>query len=345
MDNRNPSGHSNKGEVLLEVIRAKKIFTVQREIFSREPISIHALNGVSLTLFRGETLGLVGESGCGKSTLGRLIMHLEKPTEGRILFGGQDILAYDRQELKGYFRRVQLIFQDPQASLNPRKTAGDAIGEPLLIHHVIPRAEIRRRVSELLETVGLAKDSLDRYPHEFSGGQRQRIGIARALALQPELIIADEPVSALDVSVQAQILNLLKQLQQSFGLTYLFITHDLAVVRHMSDRIAVMYLGRMVELAENRELYSRPLHPYTRVLFAAIPGLYPGKPDRRILREDPTDRFRSSAGCPFYPRCPERIDPCKDSNPELREQLPGHFVACHLDIGSTLFNEEEKELC
>ncbi|SEM14915.1 peptide/nickel transport system ATP-binding protein [Syntrophus gentianae] len=332
MENTDQSGNSNQSGAILEIIEARKIFTVQREIFSREPIKIHALNGVSLTLYKGETLGLVGESGCGKSTLGRLILHLDKPTEGRILFQGQDIFAYDRQALKGYFRKVQLIFQDPQASLNPRKTAGDAIGEPLLVHRIVPGAEVQSRVAKLLETVGLSQDSIDRYPHEFSGGQRQRIGIARAISLQPELIIADEPVSALDVSVQAQILNLLKELQQSFGLTYLFITHDLAVVRHMSDRIAVMYLGKIVELAENRELYDRPVHPYTLALFAAIPGLSPGQTKRRILREDLSNPFDAFRGCSFYPRCPERMDRCRHENPELLERFPGHLVACHLNL-------------
>jgi oligopeptide/dipeptide ABC transporter ATP-binding protein len=331
MENMDQSGNSDQSEAILEIIGARKIFTVQGEIFSREPIKIHALNGVSLTLYKGETLGLVGESGCGKSTLGRLIMHLDKPTEGRILFHGQDIFAYDRQALKAYFRRVQLIFQDPQASLNPRKTARDAIGEPMFIHRIVPWTEVQPRVAELLETVGLSRDSIDRYPHEFSGGQRQRIGIARALSMQPELIIADEPVSALDVSVQGQILNLLKQLQQSFGLTYLFITHDLAVVRHMSDRIAVMYLGRIVELAGNREIYDRPVHPYTRALFAAIPGLYPEQSKRRILRDDLSGHLNSLMGCSFYPRCPDRIDRCEHSNPELLERFPGHFVACHLN--------------
>jgi oligopeptide/dipeptide ABC transporter ATP-binding protein len=332
MENTEPSGNSNHHGALLEIRGVKKTFTVQRGLFSGEPFQVHALQGVNLTLYRGETLGLVGESGCGKSTLGRLIMHLDEPTEGRILFHGQDIFAYDRQELKNYFKRVQLIFQDPQASLNPRKTAGNAIEEPLSIHRMVPEAEISERVAELLETVGLPRDSRDRYPHEFSGGQRQRIGIARAVSLKPELIIADEPVSALDVSIQAQILNLLKQLQQSFGLTYLFITHDLGVVRHMSDRIAVMYLGRIVELAENRELYDSPAHPYTRALFSAVPVPWPGQSTKRILlKGDLSGHLNFLKGCPFYPRCPERIERCEHANPELLERFSGHFVACHLN--------------
>jgi len=332
MENTNQSGNSNQNEAIFEIIRVKKTFTVQRGFFREEPIRVHAVNGVSLTLYKGETLGLVGESGCGKSTLGRLIMHLDQPTEGRILFHGQDICAYNRKGLKDYFKRVQLIFQDPQASLNPRKTAGDAIEEPLAIHRIVSQAEIRERVMDLLGTVGLSQDSAQRYPHEFSGGQRQRIGIARAVSLKPELIIADEPVSALDVSIQAQILNLLKELRQSFGLTYLFITHDLGVVRHMSDRIAVMYLGRTVELAENRELYDHPAHPYTRALFSAVPGSHPGQPAKRILlKGDLSNPASPWKGCPFYPRCPERIEGCEHSNPELRERFRGHFVACHLN--------------
>jgi len=332
MENTNQSGNSNQNEAIFEIIRVKKTFTVQRGFFREEPIRVHAVNGVSLTLYKGETLGLVGESGCGKSTLGRLIMHLDEPTEGRILFHGQDIFAYDRQALKDYFKKVQLIFQDPQASLNPRKTAGEAIEEPLSIHRILPKADLQKRVAELLETVGLSLDSRDRYPHEFSGGQRQRIGIARAVSLKPQLIIADEPVSALDVSIQAQILNLLKELRQSFGLTYLFITHDLGVVRHMSDRIAVMYLGRIVELAENRELYDHPAHPYTRALFSAVPVPHPGRSKKRILlKGDLSSPLNSLTGCPFYPRCPERIERCEHSYPELLERFHGHYVACHLN--------------
>jgi oligopeptide/dipeptide ABC transporter ATP-binding protein len=225
-----------------------------------------------------------------------------------------------------------LIFQDPQASLNPRKTAGNIIGEPLLIQKVAPTAEIRERVAEIMETVGLSRDQMHRYPHEFSGGQRQRIGIARAISLKPEIIIADEPVSALDVSIQAQILNLLKQLQQSFGLTYIFITHDLGVVRHMSDRIAVMYLGRIVELAENKDLYDHPLHPYTQALFSAVPSPYPGRgrKKRSLLKGDATDSSGHLTGCSFYHRCTERMDRCEKSVPELVEKYEGHFVACHL---------------
>jgi len=330
-DSRVFSSESSGSPAILEIIGLKKTFTVQRGFFSGEPVQVHALNGVNLAVHRGETLGLVGESGCGKSTLGRLIMHLDTPTEGQILFHGQDIFTFDRRALKDYFRRVQLIFQDPQASLNPRKTAGNAVAEPLSIHEVVPTDQIQERVAQLMETVGLSRDQMNRYPHEFSGGQRQRIGIARAISLKPELIIADEPVSSLDVSIQAQILNLLKKLQQSFGLTYIFITHDLGVVRHMSDRIAVMYLGRIVELAENRELYEHPLHPYTRALFSAVPVPDPERRAKRLLLTgDTSGHFNQLTGCPFYPRCPERREQCDNSSPELSEKSNGHFVACHL---------------
>jgi len=330
-DSRVYSNESIGSPAILEITGVKKTFTSQRRFFSGEPVQVHALNGVNLTVHRGETLGLVGESGCGKSTLGRLIMHLDTPTEGRILFHGQDIFTFDRRALKDYFRRVQLIFQDPQASLNPRKTAAYAIAEPLAIHEAVPPDQIQEQVAQLMETVGLSRDQMNRYPHEFSGGQRQRIGIARAVSLKPELIIADEPVSSLDVSIQAQILNLIKQLQQSFGLTYIFITHDLGVVRHMSDRIAVMYLGRIVELAENRELYEHPLHPYTRALFSAVPAPYPGRQTKRILlKGDTSGHLDQLTGCPFYPRCPERGELCENLGPELAEKSNDHFVACHL---------------
>jgi oligopeptide/dipeptide ABC transporter ATP-binding protein len=331
MENMSAPSDSQGNPAILEIIGLKKTFNVRRGFFSGEPIKINALNGVDLSIYRNETLGLVGESGCGKSTLGRLVMHLDEPTEGRILFHGQDIFAYERQALSDYFRKIQLIFQDPQASLNPRNTAGNIIGEPLLIHKIVPPDELKERVAEIMETVGLSRDQMNRYPHEFSGGQRQRIGIARAISLKPEMIIADEPVSALDVSIQAQILNLLKQLQQSFGLTYIFITHDLGVVRHMSDRIAVMYLGRIVELAENRELYDHPLHPYTRAIFSAVPVPYPGKSKKRFLiKGDASSPSDSLTGCSFYSRCTERMNCCNNSIPELVEKSNGHYVACHL---------------
>jgi peptide/nickel transport system ATP-binding protein len=332
MENMESSRDSKENPAILEIVGLKKTFYIQRGFFSGQRIKINALNGVNLSVYKNETLGLVGESGCGKSTLGRLIMHLDEPTEGKILFHGQDIFAYDRKALSDYFRRIQLIFQDPQASLNPRKTAVNIIGEPLLIQKAVPTAELKELVAEIMETVGLSRDQMNRYPHEFSGGQRQRIGIARAISLKPEVIIADEPVSALDVSIQAQILNLLKQLQQSFGLTYIFITHDLGVVRHMSDRIAVMYLGRIVELAENHDLYDHPLHPYTQALFSAVPSPYPGRrrKKRSLLKGDATDSSDHLAGCPFYNRCTERTDSCEKAVPELVEKHNGHFVACHL---------------
>ncbi len=324
--------HLKEDRPILEIREVKKIFTVRAGLFGKGPIQVPALSGVSLTLFRGETLGLVGESGCGKSTLGRLVMNLEKPTAGKILFHGQDISTYDRKALQDYFKRVQLVFQDPQASLNPRRTAGDAVGEPMTIHRIVPPSLVRDRVAEVMETVGLSREQMSRYPHEFSGGQRQRIGIARAIALNPEVIIADEPVSALDVSIQAQILNLLKSLQESFALTYLLITHDLGVVRHMSDRIAVMYLGRIVEVADNQELYDHPLHPYTKALFAAVPVPRPGLSSRRIfLKGDVSLPGGEFTGCPFYPRCPARMEPCGNYRPELVERRKNHLVACHLN--------------
>lgn len=325
------AGNAIGDKPILELVGVKKTFTVQKGLFSGAQLQIHALDGVTLTVYQGETLGLVGESGCGKSTLGRLVMHLDEPTEGRILFHGKDIFSYDRTALKDYFKKVQLIFQDPQASLNPRKTAGSAVGEPLLIHGTVPKDQVEQRVAEIMATVGLSREQMGRYSHEFSGGQRQRVGIARAVSLKPELIIADEPVSSLDVSIQAQILNLLKQLQQSFGLTYIFITHDLGVVRHMSDRIAVMYLGRIVELANNQDLYDHPIHPYTRALFSAVPVPHPGRPSKRILlKGDASGRPYRFAGCPFYPRCPDRIEVCQKSSPDLIEKSNGHFVSCHL---------------
>jgi len=330
-DRQTDSNSALENQAILEIIGVKKTFAVQGGFFRGEQSQVHALNDVNLTIRRGETLGLVGESGCGKSTLGRLIMHLDTPTAGRILFQGQDLFMLDRHALKNYFRRVQLIFQDPQASLNPRKTAGNAIAEPLTIFKAAPPDQVREQVAHIMETVGLSRDQINRYPHEFSGGQRQRIGIARAISLKPEVIVADEPVSSLDVSIQAQILNLLKELQQSFGLTYLFITHDLGVVRHMSDRIAVMYLGRIVELAENQDLYEHPFHPYTQALFSAVLTPHPGRQRKRsLLKGDTSDPFDRLAGCPFYPRCPEGRVGCKESSPEFIEVSRGHFVACHL---------------
>jgi len=318
--------------VLLDIQDLKKNFYVQRGFLSGQQTVIKAVNGINLKIYREETLGLVGESGCGKSTLGRLIMRLEEPTEGKIFFEGEEILKYSGRVLKNYRKKVQIIFQDPYASLNPRRTAGGTIGEPFKIYEVSRGIEKEKRIAELMELVGLSKDQKDRYPHEFSGGQRQRIGIARAIALHPKLVIADEPVSALDVSIQAQILNLMRDLQKQYGLTYLFITHDLSVVRHMSDRIAVMYLGKIVELAENNELYSRPLHPYTMALLSAVPRPEPGKNKERIILDgDLPNPANIPPGCAFHPRCPFRMEICDQVEPELKDRGDGHLVSCHME--------------
>lgn len=319
------------GHLLLSLEGLTKYFETSGGIFSRRRKIVRAVDGVDLKIYRGETLALVGESGSGKSTLARLIMRLERPSSGRLFLEGEDVLAYSGKELKRFRRNVQIIFQDPYASLNPRRNAGSIIAEAFQIHGLYDRAERREQAARLLETVGLTREQMSRYPHEFSGGQRQRIGIARAIALHPRLIIADEPVSALDVSIQAQILNLLKNLQRGFDLTYLFISHDLSVVEHMSDRVAVMYLGRIVELAGNRELYESPLHPYTEALFSAVPAFRPEeKKERILLGGDIPSPSHTPAGCPFHPRCPKKMDICVTVRPELTERVAGRRVACHL---------------
>ena len=315
----------------MEIKDVKKYFSVRSGITLQKSSVVKAVDGVSLSIHEGETLALVGESGCGKSTLGRLMVRLDRPTSGTVLFAGEDIQTYTGKSLKNYRRQVQLIFQDTYASLNPRRSAGYIIEEPLIIHESTSAKERKLKVAELMRTVGLSEEQMHRYPHEFSGGQRQRIGIARAVALRPKLIVADEPVSALDVSIQAQILNLLKDLQLQFGLTYLFITHDLSVVHYLSDRVAVMYLGKIVELAGNDDLFEHPLHPYTQALLSAVPVAGPQSfRDRIILTGDIPSPLDPPAGCAFHPRCPYRFDPCDKIEPSLENQDQNRQVACHL---------------
>ncbi len=317
---------------LLSARGLTKHFAIKGGIFAREVHRIHAVDGVSFDIAAGETLGLVGESGCGKSTTGRCILRLIEPSSGEVWFQGKDVTKLDTEALRGLRRDMQIIFQDPFASLNPRHTVGGIIGEALVIHGLArTRAELDDRVVELLETVGLQPDHRHRFPHEFSGGQRQRIGIARALAVEPKLIICDEPVSALDVSIQAQVINLLEDLQEKFGLTYLFIAHDLSVVEHISDRIAVMYLGRVVEIAPARELYDNPRHPYSEALLSAVPIPDPlVKRKRIVLQGDVPNPIRPPSGCRFHTRCPIAEARCTQDVPELEQTSEGHWVACHL---------------
>ena len=303
-------------------------------VFQRQVGAIKAVDGVNFTMFKGETLGLVGESGCGKSTTGRAILQLYRPTDGEVLFEGVDITKTKGEDLRKMRRRMQMIFQDPYASLNPRMTVGSIIGEPLEVHNIgSSKKERQERVQELLKTVGLNPYFVNRYPHEFSGGQRQRIGVARALAVNPAFIVCDEPISALDVSIQAQIINLLEDLQDELGLTYLFIAHDLSVVRHISDRIAVMYLGKIVELADRDELYENPMHPYTQALLSAVPIPDPQIETQRkriILEGDVPSPANPPKGCNFSTRCPRVMDVCRTEDPPFKEYKPGHFAACYL---------------
>ncbi|ADL43001.1 oligopeptide/dipeptide ABC transporter, ATPase subunit [Caldicellulosiruptor obsidiansis OB47] len=315
-------------EVLIEVKNLKKYFPVKMGLGKKAYIK--AVDDVSFFIKKGETLGLVGESGCGKSTTGRTIIRLYEPTSGQIIFKGEDIT---KRDMLPYRKSMQMIFQDPYASLNPRMTVGDIIGEPLEIHNIAKGNEKKERVQELLRLVGLSSEHANRYPHEFSGGQRQRIGIARALAVEPEFIICDEPISALDVSIQAQIVNMLEDLQQKFSLTYLFIAHDLSMVKHISSRVGVMYLGKLVELAESNELYSNPLHPYTQALLSAIPIPDPkiSKERTRIILEgDVPSPLNPPTGCRFRTRCKYAFDRCKEEEPKFRDVGSGHYVACHL---------------
>lgn len=316
---------------LLEIKNLKTYYPVKGGFFRRTVGNVKAVDNISFEIKKGETLGLVGESGCGKSTAGRTILRLLKPTRGQIIFDGKDITRVTGKSLREIRKDLQMVFQDPYASLNPMQMVGDIIAEPIYNYEKKSKQQLKKEVMDLLEKVGLPEDAYYKYAHEFSGGQRQRIGIARALALKPKLIIADEPVSALDVSVQSQVLNLLKDLQTEFDLTFLFIAHDLSVVKHMSDRIGVMYLGNMVEIADKDSLYAEPLHPYTQALISAIPSPDPRKKKERIiLKGDVPSPLNPPSGCPFHPRCPMAKSQCSTVKPVLREVKPSHRVACHL---------------
>jgi oligopeptide/dipeptide ABC transporter ATP-binding protein len=324
---------SDAGEsALLEVRHVKKYFPIRKGILQREVAHVHAVDDVSFAVREGETLGLVGESGCGKSTLGRTVVRLLEPTAGEIVFQGTPIQGLGTRRLRPLRREMQMVFQDPYASLNPRKRVGTIVSDPMRIHNLGSRNDQKRRVGEILETVGLSPEHYNRFPHEFSGGQRQRIGIARALALRPKLIVADEPVSALDVSIQSQMLNLLDELQNEFQLTYIFIAHDLGVVRHVSDRIAVMYLGKIVELSPAEELYTRPIMPYTEALLSAVPIPDPDlaeKRERIVLEGDVPSPINPPSGCRFHPRCRYATDVCQQIEPPLVDYGNGHLAACH----------------
>jgi len=330
-----PQGNSQSSdsENLVEVKDLKMYFPVSSGLlFQRTTANIKAVDGVSFDIKKGETLGLVGESGCGKTTTGRCILQLYKPTEGSIKFDDQELMSMGSRQLRSMRREMQVIFQDPYSSLNPRMTAGNIIGEPLVVHGLVDnKAEYRERVASLLQNVGLNPYMADRFPHEFSGGQRQRIGVARALSVSPKFIVADEPVSALDVSIQAQIVNLLEDLQNEFNLTYLFIAHDLSVVRHISDRVGVMYLGHIVEMADRNEIYVNPSHPYTKALLSAVPIPDPvvdSQRERVLLTGEVPSPLNPPTGCVFHPRCPIATDDCARVTPELREVEPNHFSAC-----------------
>lgn len=331
MTTMNETLNTVQNDNLLEIENLKTYYPIHGGFFKRVVGNVKAVDDISFTIKRGETMGLVGESGCGKSTAGRTILRLMKPTDGKILFDGKDITNLSGSKLQQARREFQMVFQDPYASLNPTQMVGDIIAEPILNYEKRNKKELKEYVKSLLLKVGLPEEAYYKYAHEFSGGQRQRIGIARTLALNPKLIVADEPVSALDVSVQSQVLNLLKSLQKEFGLTYLFIAHDLSVVKHMSDRIGVMYLGNLVEIASNKDLYAEPLHPYTQALISAIPEPNPMlKKERIVLQGDVPSPANPPTGCPFHTRCPVAIDICSQKKPPLKEVRPGHFVACVL---------------
>ena len=332
------SAATQSEDTILEVKNLKMHFPVGSGFLSRKPVGyVKAVDDVSFTVKRGETLGLVGESGCGKTTTGRCILQLYKPTAGQVIFDGQDLTSMNTKTMRGMRREMQVIFQDPYSSLNPRMTAGNIIGEPLIVHGLVAnKTEYRDKVADLLTNVGLNPYMADRFPHEFSGGQRQRIGVARALSVSPKFIVADEPVSALDVSIQAQIINLLEDLQEQFNLTYLFIAHDLSVVRHISDRVGVMYLGHLVEMAERNEIYRNPIHPYTKALLSAVPIPDPvldAQRERVLLTGEVPSPLNPPSGCVFHPRCPVANDTCSQILPELREVETNHYSACILSTG------------
>jgi oligopeptide transport system ATP-binding protein len=319
-------------DALLKVEQLKKHFPIKGGIFGKQIGTVKAVDGVSFQVRKGETLGLVGESGCGKSTTGQLLMRLLEPTEGQVYFEDQEITSLSMKEVRRLRREMQMIFQDPFASLNPRHTVEKILSEPLIVHGIGNAEERKKKVREILEVVGLSSYHAKRYPHQFSGGQRQRIGIARALMTRPKLIVADEPVSALDVSIQSQVLNLLKALQKEFDLTYIFIAHDLGVVRHISDRVGVMYLGRLIELTDSEQLYENPMHPYTKALLSAVPIADPNlnRDDQELLTGEIPSPSNPPGGCPFHTRCPKCMDVCKTVRPEFQEAEPDHYVACHL---------------
>ncbi|MEN6461364.1 MAG: dipeptide ABC transporter ATP-binding protein [Syntrophomonas sp.] len=318
-------------EVLMDIQNLAKHFVIDTSFLGKPLHVLKAVDGVSFSINKGEAFGLVGESGCGKTTLGKILVDLYRPTSGKIIFEGKDLTALTEKQRRSYCKDIQMIFQDPYASLNPKMTIGDIIAEPIIINNLLPMNQVEERVIYLLNCVGLARHQRNRYPHEFSGGQRQRVGIARALAVEPKLIVCDEPVSALDVSIQAQVLNLLDDLKSEFGLTYLFIAHGLNVVKHISDRVGVMYLGKLVEIASKSELYANPLHPYTQALLSAIPVINPDKKKERIiLQGDVPSPINPPAGCRFCSRCFKEQGPCKLNEPALKEVSPHHLVACHL---------------